>query len=308
MGFVYALLSIIGIFFVIYLFLGVKFLKVTVIPKIHDNWNFMLEQIARKDYKWYYLDMPHEKIEIRSKFRYKLFARIFKTEQESHKWIIISHGWTSKGLGQYKYVDLYRELGYNVLVVDHRYSGESGGRCISFSYFEKHDLISWIDEIQKRDPKAEFGIYGESMGAATAIYVASMDKRIEFLISYCAYTSVIRLYKEVLLEKLSDKSEVIKKFVLTAFVPFKVLTYLLYGVKIASIDTCKAIREVKIPTLIMHSKADKLININNAYDLLAVKPDAEYIEFEESAHALSYTKYPEKFKEGIQTFIKNIKK
>jgi hypothetical protein len=47
-----------------------------------------------------------------------------------------------------------------------------------------------------------------------------------------------------------------------------------------------------------------LIGVNNAYDLLAVNPDADYIEFEHSPHAISYTLYPEKFTAGIQEFIK----
>ena len=308
MGFVYILVSLIGLIIFVYLVLSFRFFRLTLIPKKESNWDFMLDHIKRKDYKWAYLDMEFEKLEIKSRFNYPLYARLYKTEKPSHKWIIDSHGWTSKGIGQIKYVDLFRELGYNVLVVDHRYSTESGGKCISFSYFEKFDVISWIDEIQKRDDKATFGIFGESMGAATAIYVTSLDSRIKFLISYCSYTSVPELFKELLLKKLPEGKKKYTKLLLTVFVPFKILSRFVYKVDIASIDTREAMKKINVPCLVMHSKADKLIDIKYAYDLLAVNPNAEYLEFEESQHSLSYARYPEKFKSGVQNFIRKVEK
>ncbi len=283
-----------------------KFLKLTLIPKKENNWDFMLDQIERKGYKWSYLDMPHNTVKIKSRYKYDLYGFLFYTKEHSHKWVIACHGWTSKGIGQFKYVDIFRELGYNVLVVNHRYSTESGGRCISFSQFEKYDVISWIDYIKEQDSQATFGIFGESMGATTAIYVTSLDNRIDFLISYCAYASITKIFSEVLEQRMTGKKQKLIPILLSALAPYKIIARLLYGVKVDEIDSRQAMRQVRVPTLLMHSKADMLINIANAYDLLGVNPNADLVEFENSAHAVSYSIYPEKFTLSIQNFIKNI--
>ena len=291
-----------------YAVLCYKFLKLTLIPKKESNWDFMLDQIKRKGYKWAYLDMEYETVKIKSQYGYDLYGYLFYAKEPSHKWVIDCHGWTSKGIGQFKYVDIFRELQYNVLIVNHRYSTESGGRCISFSQFEKYDVISWIDYIKAQDNQATFGIFGESMGATTAIYVASLDNRIKFLISYCAYASITKIFSEVLEQRMQGKKKKLMPLLLSALVPYKVIARLLYGVKVSEIDSREAMKKVSVPTLIMHSKADTLINIANAYDLLAINADAELIEFENSPHAVSYSIYPEKFTLGIQQFIKKVEK
>lgn len=83
-------------------------------------------------------------------------------------------------------------LGHNVLLVDQRTSGRSGGRTITFGIREHRDCLGWIDfAVERFGPDARLILTGISMGAATVLMAAGrpLPENVVGVLADCGYTS-----------------------------------------------------------------------------------------------------------------------
>ncbi len=92
--------------------------------------------------------------------------------------IILCHG---VGANKSDFTDLAASLsrrGYFALVFDFRAHGESGGRRSSLGYHEQKDVAAALAALRARDEidAGRVGIYGFSLGGATAILAAAGNK------------------------------------------------------------------------------------------------------------------------------------
>lgn len=283
-----------GAFVLAYFLYCAHIIKKIMRPKKRDNDFLVQYEVKEKNYDVRWLDIPFEEKWLDSQFGYRLFGRLYKCETSSNKFMIDLHGHNSSSISQLKYLKLFRDMGYNVFIPDHRRSGLSGGDSVTFGHYEKYDVISWLDLLEKENPGAVFAMFGESMGAATAILVTARDARIKFLIEYCGFAN----FEELALPYAKKRS--IYKFMEPGF---KLAAGALYKVKFAETDALSAIKKITVPVLIMHSKKDSVVYVNNAYKLAEAQPNAKTVFFEESKHARSIVEYPKEYEQAVKSFI-----
>lgn len=237
--------------------------------------------------------IPFEQLFRTSRFGYELAARFYVCEGSS-KTVVCLHGHNSCFVSQLKYLTLFLSLGYNVFIPDHRRSGLSGGDTVTFGAYEKRDVLDWISELRERRTEDDIALFGESMGAATAIMVAAEIPDAVFLIDYCGYANF-----EGLLTRYTD-SEGIRKAVMPSI---RLVSEHCFGFDVKECDALDAIKRVSCPILIMHSKADKTVNYKNALMLKEAAPQAELHTFPDSIHARSITKYPDEYANTVKEFV-----
>ena len=138
-------------------------------------------------------------------------------------------------------------------------------------------------------------LFGESMGAATAIMVAAEIPDAVFLIDYCGYANF-----EGLLTRYTD-NEGIRKAVMPSI---RLIAEHCFGFEVKECDALEAIKRVSCPILIMHSKADKTVNYKNALMLKEAAPQAELHTFPDSVHARSITQYPDEYADTVKEFVR----
>ena len=239
-------------------------------------------------------EIPFEQMYRTSRFGYELAAR-FYTSENSFKTVVCLHGHNSCFASQLKYLPIFLSLGYNVFIPDHRRSGLSGGDTVTFGAYEKHDVLDWISELRARRPGDSIALFGESMGAATAIMTAAEIPDAVFLIDYCGYANF-----EGLLTRYTDN-----KYIRKAVMPsIRLVCERCFGFDVNECDALEAITRVNCPILIMHSKADKTVNYRNALMLQEAAPQAELHTFEGSIHARSITKYPDEYADTVKEFVR----
>lgn len=239
-------------------------------------------------------EIPFEQLFRTSRFGYELAARFYECEGSS-KTVVCLHGHNSCFASQLKYLPIFLSLGYSVFIPDHRRSGLSGGDTVTFGAYEKHDVLDWISELRARRPEDSVALFGESMGAATAIMVAAEIPDAVFLIDYCGYANF-----EGLLTRYTD-NEGIRKAVMPSI---RLIAEHCFGFEVKECDALEAIKRVSCPILIMHSKADKTVNYKNALMLKEAAPQAELHTFPDSIHARSITKYPDEYANTVKEFVR----
>ena len=122
----------------------------------------------------------------------ELAAWYFAASESTHDYAVCLHGYTNEPIGMARYVKRFHDRGMNVLAPAARAHERSSGDYIGMGWPERLDIVAWIERIVQADPKARILVFGESMGAATAMNVAgeSLPANVKCIIEDCGYTSV----------------------------------------------------------------------------------------------------------------------
>lgn len=107
----------------------------------------------------------------------ELAAWYFAASESTHDYAVCLHGYTNEPIGMARYVKRFHDRGMNVLAPAARAHERSGGDYIGMGWPERLDVVAWIGRIVAADPKARILVFGESMGAATAMNVAGISAR-----------------------------------------------------------------------------------------------------------------------------------
>mgnify|MGYP003297426251 CR=1 FL=1 len=95
--------------------------------------------------------------------------------------VIVMHGYKGHYASDYGLVlNVYKSLGFNILMFRQRAHGESGGKYITFGAKEHKDLLSIIDYHNKTYGENPIFVSGLSMGASTVLYASNKDLPISY--------------------------------------------------------------------------------------------------------------------------------
>jgi hypothetical protein len=95
-------------------------------------------------------------------------------------WILVLHGVSDNRTGNLGHAEFLLRNGYNVVMMDSRAHGESGGAMVTYGWIERHDTVAVIDALMSTEKVAHLGV---SMGAANALQSAAIDPRIEAVVA-----------------------------------------------------------------------------------------------------------------------------
>ncbi len=295
------ILSISGIFSffaLAYLVVGILIARRILMPPPRSEEMIFEEESGNQKIPHDVLLTPYERVRITGRNKYKLSARIYPAKTPGKKWIMALHGYNNRSLTIAKYAVIFNKLGYNVIAPDMRRSGESGGKTVTFGYFERRDTEDWLEYMYNTYGDISIGLYGISLGAATATLVTSLRNDIRFLISYCSFSS----FKDIIISRGPDY---LSKIMLL-YPSIVAGAYLLSRAVLSNIDIADAAKEVDCPMLIMHSKKDAFTPYWHALKLSEANPRATLHLFEEGAHARAYSVAPEAYERIITEFIQQV--
>ena len=242
-------------------------------------------------------ERPYEDLYIKSFDKLKLHARYFEVKG-SKKVAIMFHGYRGTIYRDFCAASqIFMDLGYSLITVDHRAHGLSEGRSITFGVRESKDLVSWVDYAKKRFGEGfEYILVGISMGGATVLMAADKVENVKLLVD-CPYTEPKIILKETLKAiKLSPKF----------FYPLVNLSSIIYGhTNMNKISAFDAVKNTNNKILMVHGDKDVVVPQHISQALYDAYPDKiQYEVFEGANHGCSYMVDTERYIEVITDFLK----
>lgn len=232
---------------------------------------------------------------------YRLVANEFLTDEDSHTWVLVLHGYTGWKEEMYPFAYWYYEEGYHVIVPDLRCQGESDGDFIGMGWSDHYDCMLWMDYILSQDGDAQIIVHGQSMGAATALMMTgeeSLPDNVVAVISDCAYTDAYSMFGEKIKEW----------FGLPAFPLVDsacVVLRLRGGYDLKDASAVDAVVRSRVPILFIHGEEDAMINVQMSRDLYeAARCRKELLIIEGAGHAQAQDKEPETYFGSIRDFLR----
>ena len=98
--------------------------------------------------------------------------------------ILLIHGYADAKVGAIAWAPALNALGWNILVIDLRAHGHSGGALSTAGYWERHDVTQVINQLRAMRPREieTFAIFGISLGAAVGVATAAIRDDIDALV------------------------------------------------------------------------------------------------------------------------------
>lgn len=106
-----------------------------------------------------------------------------RARTSSANWILLFHGVSDNRTGVLGHAELLLRHGYNVVMMDSRAHGESGGTMATYGWKERFDTVAIADALYSSEKVHHLGALGVSMGAAIALQSAAVEPRIEGVVA-----------------------------------------------------------------------------------------------------------------------------
>lgn len=137
----------------------------------------VLGRLSPADLGLEFLDVSFDVVdESRPSVKLRIAGWWMPAKQSSDRCVILLHGYADAKIGAIAWAPVFHSLGWNLLAIDHRAHGESGGAFTTAGYFERHDLLQVIDQLRLQRPDATklLVLFGVSMGSAIATHAAAL--------------------------------------------------------------------------------------------------------------------------------------
>ncbi|MBN2657170.1 MAG: alpha/beta hydrolase [Spirochaetales bacterium] len=274
--------------------------RISLNPKTHDYEESYRSEVeaGQFDDKWF-RSLESEDVYIQSRDGLKLHGLWYPAEG-SQKTIILSHGYSYTLYGSVKYMKMFHDRGFNLLLIDHRYHGLSEGKICTMGHREKMDHVSWVNWIEHRVGRDTLiGTHGESMGATTALLHGEIDDRVGFIIADCAFQSLFDQFRYRL--KAEFKMPAFPLLYAGNFFS-KIRAGLFYG----EVSALNAVKKIKAPVLFIHGHADDYTTPSNSVNLKKAKSGSAFLYLVPGAgHAESFKTDPENYRKVVYRFLDN---
>jgi len=245
-----------------------------------------------------------EALQIKTKDQLILQGTWLEAAKESKKVILLLHGYRSNGIGNFApMAHFYHDLGYHVLLVDHRGHGKSEGEYVGFSVLDHKDCKGWIKRIIKKlGEDVQIWVHGISMGGATTVALCTekLPGQVKGLIADCAFTSPWEVFEHVLNTE----------YHLPAFPTLHLADAICkrqagYGFK--DVDNKERVSHSKLPILFIHGDQDDFVPTwmsQKMYELCT--SNKRLVIIKNAGHGESYFRDTETYQKAVKIFLNEI--
>lgn len=230
----------------------------------------------------------------------KLHAYYAAAARPTARTAVIVHGYTDNAIRMMMIGYLYnKELGFNILLPDLRYSGLSDGEAIQMGWHDRKDVMRWMETANEIfGDTTRMVVHGISMGAATTMMVSGETQPgyVKGFVEDCGYTDVWDQFSKELKAQFG-----LPRFPLMYTADW--LCRLEYGWSFREASAQKQVARCHLPMFFIHGDKDDYVPTWMVYKLYEAKPQPKELWIvPEADHAHSYRFNTEEYTEKIKAF------
>ena len=205
---------------------------------------------------------------LRNNKNYKLacsFWEPFDEEREYPKLpcVIYLHGNSSSRCEVVPELKYLLKKGITVFAFDFSGCGRSEGEYISLGWHEQDDVACIVDFLRRSNKVSAIGLWGRSMGAATALMYSTKDLSIAGLVLDSPFSSLKNLINELAKDRVSLPDFVVKQAIKWIKETIKEKAEF----NLDDVEPKDYAGKCFIPAYFCHSKEDTFVNIHHCKDL-----------------------------------------
>ena len=214
--------------------------------------------------------------------------------------ILAAHGWRSTWSETFGGIaDTLAKQGCSVLYLEQRGHSASGGKTIGLGLLERYDCLDWVAWCCRQcNGMLPVYLYGLSMGAASVMLSTGvgLPEEVHGIIADCGYTSPRALLNDVLHRLLHLRARFWERFPNTIY-------RLRVGVRSDESSVQEALRDQKIPLLLIHGQADRLASPKMSERIYESYPGPKHIlRVPDAVHAMSMYVDPASYAMALSDF------
>ncbi|CAM3056232.1 alpha/beta hydrolase [Paenibacillus sediminis] len=243
--------------------------------------------------------LAKQRVQIQSEDGIKLNGIVIENYPYDNKWVIIVHGYTGSLLVSTQFIDMFENMGFNLLLVDQRRHGKSEGMYTTYGYYEKRDVQSWVRWLlQEKGTDIVIGLHGQSLGGGTVLeYLSIAHPNVKFVIADCPYSDLHGL--------ITYQMKVLHKIPAAPFLHFiNRKIYRKAGFRLEDVSPIKTVMNSHLPILFIHGGEDRYVPTEMSEQLYEAKPGFKKLVIIPGAvHANSYIIDPVLYAKEVRSFV-----
>ncbi len=198
--------------------------------------------------------------------------------------------------------ELSFHLGHNLLLIDERAHGKSQGNTISFGILERQDVLTWVNyALERFGQDTQILLYGVSMGAATVLMASGLElpENVKGIVADAPYSRPMDIILHV------GQSNPMPQWLIkpSVIVAAKVFG----GFDIQETDVVEAVKQAKVPILIIHGEADGFVPCDMSQPPAEARPDlVTRHTFPGADHAISYLVDTKRYWQIVTEFVNRV--
>ncbi len=251
----------------------------------------------RKEAEERFASLESEAVRITAFDGTKLVGHLMRVENPK-RLIIAVHGWRSTPAHDFAFVsEFWRREGCDVLFIEQRGQGDSGGEYMGFGLTERYDCLSWAEWAAKETGLPIY-LSGVSMGGATVLMASDLwlPSNVRGIIADCGFTSPDAIWRYVVSNNLHLGFR-LKSLIANSLCKRKL------GVGSSSCKTTDSLKRAKVPVLFIHGSDDKLVPVSMTYEnYKACSKEKRLLIVPGAGHGMSCYVEPESYEKAVRGF------
>jgi uncharacterized protein len=229
-----------------------------------------------------------------------------RAEKPNGSWVLLFHGVSDNRVGVIGQSEFLLQNGYNVVMMDTRVHGASGGSIATYGWLERKDTSAVIDALEESEKPQHLFALGESMGGGIALQSAGTDPRIEAVVAEASFANLQEAaYDYAGLRQYPWLGK-------TLFAPGAWLMVYrgekLAGFPAAEVSPAKAVATRPFPVLIICDEEDQALPCRHSEMIFrAAKGPKEFWRVPRAWHTAALGYEPDEFKKRVLGFFDRLR-
>lgn len=220
--------------------------------------------------------------------------------QANGRCVILIHGYADAKVGAIAWAPTWHSLGWNILAIDLRAHGESGGHNCTGGFLERHDVNDVINQLRTTRPAEtdHLALFGVSFGAAVAVATAALRDDIGAVVLDSPVPD-FALGAIIHMERLGAPGGIPLRLAVA-------LAQRITGARYDQVRLLDLLPKLRCPLLIIAPEYDALLDHGMGEKLretLATKPGSRYCVVPSSSHLMALATDPGEYRNIISAFL-----